>query len=125
MHPDHRLQIHIGLPRVDLRAQQPRQVERAARAPARKALHLHLDIEQPPAAVARQHIQLDGLAGDVLRQDLRVQHLQHLHRRLVAAHRADQRGQQIGAVGEQPLEDVVVLGVEQVHAGHCRQARRR
>ena len=118
----HRPEVHVVLARADLRAQQAGQVEGAARAPAREALHLHLHIEEAAAAVARQHVELDGFPGDVLGQDAGVEHLQHLYRRLALAHGADQCGQQLGAVGEQALEDVVVLGVEQFHAGHCRQA---
>jgi hypothetical protein len=46
----------------------------AARAPARKALHLHLDVEELAGGVAREHVELDVLAGELLGEDRRVQH---------------------------------------------------
>nr|WP_242672116.1 hypothetical protein [Stutzerimonas kirkiae] len=81
---------------------------------------LHLDIEQLPVHIAGKGIEDDEFAGQILRQDLRVEYLQLDDGWFVAAHGIDQVGQQVGGLGEQSLEDHIELGVEQGQSGHGR-----
>jgi hypothetical protein len=76
---------------------------------------VHLDVEELAGGVAREHVELDVLAGELLGKDRRVEHLEHLHRGLARPHGADELAQQLRRRGEQAFEDVVVLHVEQLH----------
>jgi len=91
MHAHHGLEPGVFLARGNLSGEQPRQVVGAARTPAREPLHLHLDVEETPRRVTREYVELDGLAGELFGEDAGVEHLE--------------------------LEDVIVLRVEQFHAG--------
>jgi hypothetical protein len=83
------------------------------------ATDLHLDVVLPALDVLGQDVEDDELAGEFLRLDARVKDRYPGDGRLVDTDGVDQGDQELGLPGEQALEDVVVLGVEQRGGGRA------
>ena len=67
------------------------QVVHAPCTPRLFTAHLHLDVVAPAVLVLGEDVQHDELAEELGGVDARVQHLDHLHGRILGAHRVDQR----------------------------------
>jgi len=102
------LELLIVLARLQLAGQGACHAVDIALGPMQIAPQLHFHAQPLPLGVFGQDVQHDAFAGQLGRQDMRIQDAPHRDRRCGIQHRVDQVRQQGKVGGEQDLEDQVV-----------------